>query len=410
MRGNRKYRIIVTLVAAAGLIAGAGPALASGVGGDWTQADHDASGNRANTTATQITAANARTVSWLRGFTAPAFAPDSPGCGEGWTAPVVVGKKAYAVASGRLTALDLVTGAQLWQRTIDPTDLSVSTVYAVTGGRVFVGQLSCQSMSDPQGSVNAYDAATGATLWSQPVDGLVGVAVSGNRVLGAGSSAGSGDTLRVLQAASGAVVWQRLNTPTCGVDWRIDRDQVYYQDCDAAGDPAAVVALRLADGVEAWRKATSLGADRGDRPGSDASALVIANAGTRTTVVVDPSTGVTRFTATGMDGVDVVGTNRLFGDCGGSAGIAGTICAVDRATGARAWTSTIQAGFPVAPAASAAKLLFLPSGQVLDSANGAVVTRLWSGQHAAVTVGNGYVLTVPQEFSRILDVYGLPGS
>jgi hypothetical protein len=47
---------------------------------------------------------------------------------------------------------------------------------------------------------------------------------------------------------------------------------------------------------------------------------------------------------------------------------------------------------------------------VLNPADGAVVTRLWSGQHAAVTVGNGYVLTVPQEFSRILDVYGLPGS
>jgi outer membrane protein assembly factor BamB len=408
MRGKSKF--LVALVAAAGLVASAGPALASGVGGDWTQADHDASGNRANTTATQITASNASTVSWLRGFTAPAFSPDSPGCGEGWTTPVVVAKKAYAVASGRLTALDLVTGAQLWQRKIDPTDLSGSTVYAVTGGRVFVGQLSCQSMSDPLGSVNAYDAATGAPLWSQSVDGLVGVAVSGRLVLGAGSSAGSGDTLRVLDAATGAVVWQRLNTPTCGVDWRIVRDQVYYQDCNATGDPTAVVALRLADGVEAWRKATTLGADRGDRPGSDANVLVATNAGTRTTVVVDPATGANRFTATGMDQVDAVGTNRLFGSCGGSAGVAGTICAVDRATGARSWTSRIQAGFPQAPAASAATLLYLPSGQVLNSATGAVVTRLWTGQHSAVTVGNGYVVTVPGEFSRNLDVYGLPGT
>lgn len=162
---------------------------------------------------------------------------------------MLAAKKAYAVASGRLTALDVTTGAQLWQRAIDTTGLSASTVYAVDAGRVFVGRIDCLSQSDPLGSVLAFDATTGAPLWSQPVDGLVGLAVSGNRVLGAGSSAGSGDTLRVLDAATGAVVWQRLNTPTCGVAARIVRAQVYYQDCNATGDPVALVAARLADGV-----------------------------------------------------------------------------------------------------------------------------------------------------------------
>jgi hypothetical protein len=38
MRRTRKYRIVVTLVAAAGLIARGAPALASGAGGDWTGA------------------------------------------------------------------------------------------------------------------------------------------------------------------------------------------------------------------------------------------------------------------------------------------------------------------------------------------------------------------------------------
>ena len=106
MRGNRKYRIIVTLVAAAGLIAGAGPALASGVGGDWTHADHDASGNRANTTATQITAANAAAVTDLRAFGAPIYpVAQEGGCAEGWTTPVVAGKRVYAMKTGRLAAI-----------------------------------------------------------------------------------------------------------------------------------------------------------------------------------------------------------------------------------------------------------------------------------------------------------------
>ena len=62
------------------------------------------------------------------------------------------------------------------------------------------------------------------------------------------------------------------------------------------------------------------------------------------------------------------------------------------------------------PAALAAKLLFLPSGQVLDSANGTVVTRLWTGQPLSMTVGDGYVLAVPKSSPRVLDVFGLPGT
>jgi outer membrane protein assembly factor BamB len=89
---------------------------------------------------------------------------------------VLVAKKAYAVASGRLTALDLTTGAQLWQRAIDVDGLSRSFVQAVVGGRVFVAQLSCLSASDPNGAVLAFDAATGAPLWTDPgVGGINGL-------------------------------------------------------------------------------------------------------------------------------------------------------------------------------------------------------------------------------------------
>lgn len=408
MRGNRKYRITVTLVAAAALIAGAGPALASGVGGDWTQADHDASGNRANTTATQITAANAATVTDLRAFGAPIHPVDQEGaCAEGWTTPVVAGKRVYAIKTGRLAALDLTTGNQLWQRDVDPDGLSRSFVQAVVGGRVFVAQLDCMSASDPNGTVRAFDAATGSPLWTAAgVGGINGIAVDGNLVLATGVSEGNGQTVSVLDATTGALVWTRRND-VCPVTARIVDQQVYYQEC-GTGQPTELVAARLLDGGVVWRKAGDFAVTRGDRPGFDSTHVFTSS------VALDTGTGATRYTMAGATRVDAVGTNRVFGACGT------VVCAFDKATGARAWTSTIAPSVDVADspsgieffvrAASAATLLYLPTGQVLNSSTGKVVTRLWTGQARSMSVGNGYVVAVLESSPRVMDVFGLPGT
>jgi outer membrane protein assembly factor BamB len=410
---RRKTKVSIAVVAAAGLLAGAAPALASGAGGDWTQTDHDGSGNRANTTATQITAANAPTVTDLRALGARAFPPDQTRrCGEGWTGEVVVAKRVYAVRSGRLVAVDLATGTQLWQRDVDQAGGSRSVVRAVVGGRVFVSQLSCDSVSDPDGAVRAYDAASGAPLWTFQqsggvggVGGINGIAVDGTLVLATGTSQGNGLTIAVLDAATGTKVWGR-NGASCPVAPRIAGGQVYYQEC---GDvPTALVAARLADGAVVWRKPGDLAVVRGDLVGSGSTHVFTDS------VALNTATGATRYTAAGVTRVDAVGTNRVFGVCGT------VVCAFDKVTGARVWTSTIAAstgaGDDQSPfddpvrAAVAATLLYLPTGQVLSSTTGALVARLWTGQVRSMSVGNGYVLAVPQSSPRILDVYGLPGA
>jgi outer membrane protein assembly factor BamB len=411
MRGKAKF--VVALVAAAGLVASAGPALASGVGGDWPQADHDASGNRANTTATQITAANATTVTDLRAFGAPIYPVDQEGaCAEGWTTPVLAGKRAYAIKTGRLAALDLTTGNQLWQRDVDPGGLSRSFVQAVVGGRVFVAQLDCLSASDPNGTVRAFDAATGAPLWTFEQNGGVGgtggingLAVDGNLVLATGVSEGRGATINVLNAATGALVWTR-SAGVCPVTARIVDQKVYYQECDS-GD-TELVAARLLDGAVVWRKAGDFAVTRGDRPGLD-STHVFTNS-----VALDPTTGATRYPMAGATRVDAVGTNRVFGACGT------VVCAFDKATGSRAWTSTIAPSVDRSEspsgieffvrAAVASTLLYLPTGQVLNTGTGRVVTRLWTGQARSMSVGNGYVVAVLESSPRVMDVFGLPGT
>jgi hypothetical protein len=147
---------------------------------------------------------------------------------------------------------------------------------------------------------------------------------------------------------------------------------------------------------------------RGDRPGSD-STHVFTNS-----VALNSATGATRYPLVGATRVDAVGTNRVFGACGT------VVCAFGKATGARAWTSTIAASTdPIGSpsgiddnvrAAVAATLLYLPTGQVLNTGNGKLVTRLWTGQAVAMSVGDGYVLAVPASSPRVMDVYGLPGT
>jgi outer membrane protein assembly factor BamB len=413
MTGKGKF--LIGLVAAAGLAGAAAiPALASGLGGDWTQADHDASGNRANTTAIQITVANAATVTDLRALGAPTYPVDQFGrCAEGWTGEVIAGKKVYAIKTGRLAAVDLTTGNQIWQRDVDPDGLSRSIVRAVVGGRVFVAQLDCLSASDPNGTVRVYDAATGSPLWTFEQEGGVGgtggingIAVDGNLVLATGTSEGNGLTINVLDAATGALVWRRTGD-ACPVAPRIVDQQVYYQEC-GTGQPTELVAARLADGAVVWRKAGAFAVTRGDRPGLDSTHVFTDS------VALDSATGATRYSMAGATRVDAVGTNRVFGACGT------VVCAFDKATGARAWTSTIApsvdhsdspSGSDVnVRAAVAATLLYLPTGQVLNTGTGKVVTRLWTGQARSMSVGNGYVVAVLESSPRVMDVFGLPGT
>jgi hypothetical protein len=164
----------------------------------------------------------------------------------------------------------------------------------------------------------------------------------------------------------------------------------------------------LADGAVVRRKAGDLAVTRGDRPGLD-STHVFTNSG-----ALDTATGATRYAMAGATRVDAVGTNRVFGACGT------VVCPFDKATGARAWTSTIAPSVdtPDRPdgndvfvrAAVASTLLYLPTGQVLNTGTGKVVTRLWTGQARSMSVGNGYVVAVPESLPRVMDVYGLPGS
>ncbi len=388
---------LVAALAAAVLAVPAGPAHGSGPAGDWKQADHDASANRANTTETTITPANAATLGWRRGLVAAPAGPNDE-CGEGWSTPVIANGRVYAVETGRLTARDLTTGATVWQRALGSGRLiDVARVFAISSGRVFVGSSDCLSASDPSGAVRTFDATTGAPLWTSFLDGFRALAVSGDRVVAFGYGPGAGNTVfRVLSASTGAVVWSRDIEEDCGIAAAaiVVYDLVYYQECAPV---AQLTAARLADGVVAWRRTPGV-PTRGDAVGTGAHHLYVGD------IAVNPVNGATRFALAGATRIHAVDGTRVYATCGT------VICAFTRATGARLWTSQELAvtDFGFAEPALAGSLLYTPTGAVLDASTGAPITRLWAGAARELSVGNGYVAAVVTP--RVLDVYGLPGS
>lgn len=403
-RGRARWLAALAAAALAVPVGAAGWAYASGPNGDWRQADHDASANRANTTATQITAANVGTVGWRRGIVAAPAGEDTFGCANGWTAPVVSGKRLYAAGNGTVYATDLTTGARVWERTISPITTDYVWVAAVSGGRVIVGVLDCVSQSDPPGTVRALDGATGAPLWSASIGALTKLSVRGTRVIGTGSVVGNGTEFKVLDLTTGAVVWQRTDDAACVGTAVVSLDRVYYQECDPSGLPAALAAARLADGVVAWRKTGTWIVTRADQVGSTAKHLYSPGSGG--IADINPATGATRFRLAGTSRVDAIDATRVYAACSGK------LCAFNRATGAALWTSTVDlasTGFRAPAAAIGGALLYAPGGEVVDSASGAILKRLWTTGYREVSVGNGYVVSVARS-DRIAEIYGLPGT
>lgn len=143
--------------------------------------------------------------------------------GAGHSGPVVAGGRVFQLArqgeQETLHALDLATGARVWQQSypapyrVNPAAYShgpgPKSTPAVAGGRVFTFGIS--------GILSAFDAATGRVLWRKDFAGqypatspIYGTAqsplVDGSRVIVHVGGSGGG-ALTAFDAATGAAVW-----------------------------------------------------------------------------------------------------------------------------------------------------------------------------------------------------------
>jgi eukaryotic-like serine/threonine-protein kinase len=165
---------------------------------------------------------------------------------------------------GAVVAFDLATGSQVWELCALtrarvgclPGDGIWSTPAIDSAGRGYIG------VGNPDDGVLAFDVATGRPLWftsfhrdaGRDVDvGATPIVFqsSGREAIAVGSNAG---VFKVLDAASGAVVWSRDLVNGSAVHGLLaspayDGSNFYVP---SAGTPVGVVALGAGDGKTRW--------------------------------------------------------------------------------------------------------------------------------------------------------------
>ena len=223
----------------------------------WTQP-----GGNADNSVEHVIAAPAFTVAWRRGV----------GAGSARTrqimAPVVADNGRVFVLDGESTvsALDAGTGAQAWRVNIRPDEREGGSRgffgiggtggttgggfgggVAVGGGKVFV--------SSGYRIVTALDQATGAVLWTTPVDVPIHGAptVSGNRVFVVDVE----NQIQAFDIATGRQVWSYRGIPEPARIMRASSPAVTGDTVIAPFSSGEVVALRASTGQSVWQQVLS---------------------------------------------------------------------------------------------------------------------------------------------------------
>lgn len=381
------------------------PSAAATSSSPWSQTDYNAAQSRANLTEQTLTRATVGKIQYLRSVTAPPI--PSTGCftGPAVIAPVLTGGSLYAITSGVLTKYNPATGGIIWLRNPDPSFSTVYTSLAVADGLVVVGEIDCGSVSDPNGTIQAFNAATGALVWSQPItpDGgaLSQLVVSGGYVVASGTSPGGGQPVSVHKLATGALVWYRLTNPCARGDVLVDAQVVIAYTCSSA-NVEKLVGSNLATGARIWHISGNWQLQRGDTDTTAGRHVFVTNP-SGSVVSLNPLTGNTQYALAGASDVLAVDASQAYASCGTNG-----VCAYDSATGSLRW----QENTPVSPAlaAEAGGVLYVDLGYALNTATGQTLADLWQpySPATALVIGDGRIAAVTDP--RIVDLYGLPGS
>jgi outer membrane protein assembly factor BamB len=121
--------------------------------------------------------------------------------------PIIAGGRVFVTVADntssvkRLVALDLQTGAKLWEQPMSGYYWRINAAY--DGGRVFT--------VNTDGVMSAYDAASGALQWSRQLPGQYMFSSAPSPMSGViyTGGAGSGGTVYAVAGSNGSVLWTR---------------------------------------------------------------------------------------------------------------------------------------------------------------------------------------------------------
>lgn len=371
----------------------------------WSQTNENAAASRANLTEKTLTRTTVSKVRFLRSMTAQ-LNPPNGNCAQFTpvVTPVLTGGDLYAITNGKLSKYNAATGRLIWRIAPDPTFGVGFESLAVAGGLVVLGEVGCDSVSDPNGFVQAVRVSNGARAWSKPITPAGGslsqLAVSGGYVAATGDSPGSGNVVAVRRLATGALVWNRLSSE-CGPSVALVVAQVVISySCDDNGN-RTVVANKLATGAKVWSKAGNWVLQRGDTDATTGRHVYVTNP-QGTVVSLDPLTGNTQYTLAGATSVLAVDNLRAYAVCATF-----DVCAYNLTSGKLRWQA--EPGLSTTIAAEAGGVLYLDNGAALNTGTGTTITTVWAGlQPTYLVVGDGRIAVVSDP--RVVDLFGLPKS
>jgi hypothetical protein len=395
-----------TLLAASALAAGVGPAALGASAatvnpGPWTQTDYNGAMSEANPGETTLTPATLSKVGYLRSLVAPPDVTGSCNPDQGYIAPLLSGGDVYAMADSRLVAYQASNGQTLWQSVPDPTWSSTFVSLALSGNVVVVGSYYCGSESDPNGFIQAFSATTGAPVWSTDGGPLDAMVVANGDVIASGASVGSGTVISATQASDGKLLWQQDygcfggSGPAVVVG-----GVVVFAACTDSNNTPFLQGDSLATGARLWRRSGSWQVQRGDLAAAGGKNVFATSGGS--VFDLNPQTGATTYELTGASTVLAITSSEVYADCS-----APDVCGYRLSDGHQLWQKAYGSQ---QLAVEAGGVLYLGNGQTVNATSGAQLRSLWQSPTTttALAVGEGRIAV--SNTSRVLDLYGLPGS
>jgi outer membrane protein assembly factor BamB len=240
---------VIATAAMTSLLAAVSPALASpappatghvqaGTTTGWPQLQGNAAHTGFEPGETSVTSSNVNqlSVAWTAPLPSPAGTPDL----------TVAGGTLYAASGSTVTALNAVTGAQLWQAPLPKTIVSTPVVQ---------GSLVITGYNEGRGSFSrafivALNSATGAVVWRHRIPGHLleaSVTTTSRRVY----ASVTGGQVLALGIAHGFQIWASSALPSAACD--ISAPSVGGGFVIVGGGGAYVSALHASDGTVAWQ-------------------------------------------------------------------------------------------------------------------------------------------------------------
>ncbi|WP_328463243.1 PQQ-like beta-propeller repeat protein [Actinoplanes sp. NBC_00393] len=353
-------------------VATVAPTAAAPASAVWDHPGYDAENSYYNPAESMINAGSIRglTEKWSTVLRTSDFSCSGP------SAPILSDGRIFATDQLGISAYAADAGGLAWRFDWDyPGDNDIPAM-AVADGLLIAANGGCNSQSDPDGKLTALDVANGKPRWTLPMDMPIRTVVVDKGIVAiSGSSPSDEDAVVAYRVRDGKQLWRKPNFGAGSVS--ADGVLLIYKTDGFGVHAGEIAAVDIVTGTVRWSRA-------GDEKAQAASAThFYATEADRDLVALDIATGAVKWSAGGQASELIATDGRRVYRADGR-----EVEALDADTGRRQWVTRLP-GEALQPV-RAGGLLYAGS-TVLKAADG---SRAGAAYPGSVIVGGGRVYQV----------------